>query len=96
MVHYEKAVGEAFNLGTSREIKIMDLAKWINELTGNKKRIVFSERRNWDKKTRLLSSIEKAKRILKYNPAMDFKDGLRKTYEWFAENWNLIEQSTEF
>ena len=96
MVHYEKAIGEAFNLGTSREIKIMDLAKWINELTGNKTKIVFSERRNWDKKTRLLSSIEKAKRVLKYKPAMDFKKGLEHTHDWFEQNWESIKHSAEF
>jgi len=96
MGHYEKAVGEAFNLGTSREIKIKDLAKWINELTDNKTKLVFAERRNWDKKNRLLSSIEKAKKVLHYSPSMDFKDGLKLTQKWFKGNWNYIKDSAEF
>lgn len=92
----DEAVGEAFNLGTSREIKIKDLAVWINELTGNSAGITFKDQRDWDKKTRLLSSIEKARKTLGYEPKMSFKEGLKHVYEWFTENWKLIEKSAEF
>jgi len=96
MAHYEEAIGEAFNLGSSREIQIKDLAKWINELSGNKSGIIFKERRNWDKKSHLLSSIEKAKMILNYNPKVEFRIGLEKTYKWFTDNWENIQKSSEF
>jgi nucleoside-diphosphate-sugar epimerase len=96
MAHYDNAVGEAINLGTGREIKIKDLAKWVNELAGNKSKTVVKERRNWDKKNRLLSSIDKARRILKYEPSMDFKVGLRQTHTWFEQNWEDIKHSAEF
>ncbi len=96
MVYYEEAVGEAINIGTGKEIKISDLAKWVNELTGNDSSIVYTERRNWDKKTRLLASIEKAKKFLGYEPKMDFRDGLKSTHEWFMENWDNIQKSAEF
>jgi len=43
MVSCEEAVGEAFNLASGREIKIIDLANWTNELTGNKSGIAFKE-----------------------------------------------------
>jgi len=90
MAYCEEAVGEAINIGTGREIKISDLAKWINELTGNDSGIVYKERRNWDKKTRLLASIEKAQKILGYEPRMDFKEGLKHVHSWFTENWHHI------
>ena len=93
MAYYKEAVGEAFNLGTGREIRIGDLAKWINEITGNKAGIVFKERRDWDKKNRLLASIEKAKNTLGYMPTMDFKEGLRHVYTWFKENQDNIRAS---
>jgi len=96
MAHYDKAIGEAFNLGASREIQIKDLAKWVNELTGNKAGILFKERRNWDKKTHLLSSIEKAGKILKYRPKTEFRKGLEHTFNWFKDNWENIEKSVEF
>jgi UDP-glucose 4-epimerase len=93
MAYYKEAIGEAFNLATGREIRIGDLADWINEITGNKAGIVYAERRDWDKKNRLLASIEKAKKILGYSPNMDFKEGLRNVYAWFTENWSNIQAS---
>jgi len=96
MAYYKDAVGEAINLGAGREIKIKDLAQWVNELTGNKAGIVFKERRDWDKKNRLLSCIDKAKRILNYEPKMDFKEGLKNVYQWFQDNWENIQRSAEF
>jgi nucleoside-diphosphate-sugar epimerase len=96
MAHYDEAIGEAINLGTGREIRIKDLAKWVNELSGNKTKTVFKERRNWDKKNRLLSSIDKAKRILRYEPKMEFRDGLKQTQAWFKQNWEDIKRSAEF
>lgn len=93
MVYYKEAVGEAFNLATAREIRIGDLAEWINEITGNKAGIVFKERLDWDKKNRLLASIEKARKILGYSPSMDFKEGLKHVNAWFIENWENIQAS---
>lgn len=94
MAYYEKAIGEAFNLGTGREITILNLAKWINEITCNTNNIVYSVRRDWDKKNRLLASIEKSKRILNYAPEMDFKEGLQQVYYWFKVNYDNIAQVT--
>lgn len=96
MAYYDEAIGEAFNLATAREVKIKDLANWINELTENTSGIGFKERRDWDKKTRLLASIEKARRILGYEPKMDFKEGLKRVHQWFIENWSVIQKSAEF
>jgi len=96
MVTHEEAVGEAINLGAGREIRIIDLANWINELTGNKAGIAFKERRDWDKKNRLLSCIDKASSILGYTPQTEFREGLEETHRWFVENWENIEESAEF
>jgi UDP-glucose 4-epimerase len=96
MAYFKDTVGEAVNLGTGREIRIKDLAEWVNELTGNNAGLVFKERRDWDKKPRLLASIEKAQRILGYVPKMDFKKGLRQVHLWFIENWQNIEESQRF
>jgi UDP-glucose 4-epimerase len=96
MAYYEEAIGQAFNIGTGREVRIGDLAEWINELTENKAGTLFAEKREWDKKDRLLASIEKARRVLSYEPEMDFKEGLGHVYEWFKENWQNIAKSADF
>ena len=92
----EEAVGEAINLGSGKEHKVIDLANTVNALTGNDSGIRYVERRDRDVKHRLLSSIEKAKRLLGYEPHMEFEDGLKKVHAWFIENWDDIEQSREF
>jgi nucleoside-diphosphate-sugar epimerase len=92
----EEAVGEAINLASETETKVIDLANWINEMTGNKAGIVFRQRRDWDKAIRRRASIEKARRILGYEPKTDMKTGLRKVYEWIRENKDRIEKSVKF
>jgi len=92
----EEAVGEAINLGSGKEHRVIDMANMVNRLTGNDAGVVYVERRDWDVKTRLLSSIEKAKKLLRYQPQMEFEDGLEKVHEWFTENWENIQKSAEF
>jgi nucleoside-diphosphate-sugar epimerase len=92
----EKAIGEAFNLGASKEQRVIDMADAVNRLTGNDAGIQFKERRDWDVKTRLLSCITKAEKTLGYKPKMKFEEGLKETHQWFIENWENIEKSAEF
>ena len=92
----EEAVGQAINLASGIETKIIDLAEKINKITGNKAGIIFKERRDWDKATRRRASIEKAKKLLGYQPRVDIDTGLSKVYQWFKENWETIEKSVRF
>ncbi|MEM2368355.1 MAG: NAD-dependent epimerase/dehydratase family protein [Candidatus Bathyarchaeia archaeon] len=92
----EEAVGEAINLASETETRVIDLANWINEITGNKAGIVYRPRRDWDKAIRRRASIEKARRILGYEPKTDMKTGLRRVYEWFRENWENIKTCVKF
>ena len=92
----EEAVGEAVNLASETETRIIDLANWINELTGNDAGVVFKPRRDWDKVVRRRASIEKARKILGYEPKTDIKAGLKKTYQWIVENKDRIRESAKF
>lgn len=91
-----KAVGEAINLASETETKVIDLAKLINRITGNNKGVIYQSRREWDKIVRRRASIDKAKKILGYNPKTDIQTGLKETFVWFKENWRDIERSIEF
>lgn len=93
---YDCAIGEEFNLASGREICIRDLATMINEETRNSAPINYVQRRKWDTKPRLLASVEKAKRIVGYEPGTSFEEGLKSTIRWFKENWNFIESSASF
>ena len=92
----EKAIGEAFNLGESKEQRVIDMANTVNRLTGNDAGIQYKERRDWDVKTRLLSCITKAEKTLGYRPTMKFEDGLKESHHWFVEKLDAIEKSVEF
>jgi nucleoside-diphosphate-sugar epimerase len=92
----EEAVGEAINLASETETRVIDLANWVNEMTGNRAGVVFRPRRDWDKAVRRRASIEKAKRILGYEPRTDMKTGLMRVYEWIKENRDKLEVCVRF
>ena len=94
--YFEEAIGQSFNLASGREIRILDLANMVNELTGNKAGVRFVSRRKWDTKKRLLASIELANKLIGYEPKMPFEEGLKRTIQWFHDNWDKIEASAEF
>ncbi len=72
------------NLGSQDEISVLDLAKEIIELTGSGSRIVFKELPESDPKVRQ-PSIEKARKILGWEPRVDRQEGLRRVFEYFQE-----------
>ncbi len=92
----EKAVGEEINLASGKETRIGDLARMINELTGNKAGIKTAQRRKWDTKSRRLASIRKAQELVDYRPNTQLEDGLRRTVRWFTENWDRIKLTARF
>lgn len=94
--YYTEAVGENFNLGAGKEIRIIDLVKMVNDASGNKTQIDFKERRKWDTKPRLLASIDKAQRLADYRPLVEFDEGLKQNIEWFRENWEQIKICADF
>ncbi len=92
----EEAIGEAINIGSGTETRVINMAHEINRLTGNSLGVVRIQRRNWDAKTRLVASIDKAKKLLGYRPQVTFNDGLKHVHAWFVANWEDIERSAEF
>jgi len=94
--YFEEAIDEEFNLASGKETRIIDLAKLINGIVGNKAGVKFVSRRKWDTKKRLLASIEKAKKLVGYEPRTEFKEGLKITIEWFKKNWEKIERCASF
>src|SRR2546426_556839 len=84
--YFDSAVGREMNIASGTETRILDMAERVNELCGNSGGIVRAEPRVWDTKKRLLASIERAREILGYEPAMDFDEGLQHTLQWFRDH----------
>ena len=94
--YFEQAIGNEMNLASAVETRIIDLANMVNELTGNKAGISFSQRRKWDTKSRLLASIDRARDMLGYAPRTPFRQGLTSTITWFRNHWDDITASASF
>ncbi len=73
---------EPVNLGNPEEISILDFAKEIVRLTGSKSRIVFRPLPQNDPKVRQ-PDINKAKRVLGWEPRVSRGEGLRRTLQYF-------------
>jgi len=91
-----KAVGDAFNLASETETKVIDIANMVNEITGNHNGVEFVSRRDWDRITKRKASIEKARKILGYEPKIDSQEGIKKAFDWIKENHNRIETKLRF
>jgi nucleoside-diphosphate-sugar epimerase len=94
--YYEAAIGQNFNLAAGREVCIKDMAEMVNRATGNRAGLVHLPRRKWDTKPRLLASVEKARTLIDYRPLVSFEDGLEKNFQWFQDNWPMIEELADF
>jgi len=91
-----QAVGDAFNLASETETKIIDIANMVNDITGNPSGVTFKPRRDWDQITRRKASVEKARKILGYSPKMKIKDGILEVHQWIKSNWDKIEECARF
>ncbi len=74
--------GEVFNLGNPEELKVLDLARLVLEVSGSTSQIVFRERPP-DDPDRRRPDISKAKKILGWEPKTGVREGIQRTVEWF-------------
>lgn len=74
--------GEVINLGNPDERTIKETAEMVKNLTGSQSRIVNEPRPPEDPEKRK-PDIEKAKKLLQWEPKVSFEEGLRKTIEYF-------------
>jgi UDP-glucose 4-epimerase len=77
-----KAAGEVFNVACGERYTLIDLVGMINEILGKKVEPRFEPDRAGDVK-HSLAGIEKARELLGYEVKVDFREGLRRTVEFF-------------
>lgn len=88
----KEALGEAFNIGSTRESSILDLAKAIKRLARSKSPIEFLTYEayygeGFEDTRRRVPSVEKAKRLLGFTAKVDMEAGLKKTIAWCREHF---------
>ena len=86
MGHTEVCNGEIFNLGTEEENTTATGIATVEEILGKKITIASQPPRPGDQ-SRTCANIDKARRLLNYNPQTGLKEGLEAQVHWFRENF---------
>ena len=82
--------GEAYNLASGVETSILDLARLINELTGNPTPIALTPARDWDRSGRRFGSPVKAREQLGFVATTALRAGLSETIAWTRSHRDTI------
>ena len=78
----EKVAGQMMNVATGARITLNQTFELLCELTGYRGKPAYAEPRAGDLRDSL-ADIERARELLGYEPAVDFREGLRRTVEWY-------------
>jgi len=81
------AVGHIINLGTDKEISILDLARLIIRLSGSEGGLIFQPYEefygfSYEDVPRRVPDISAARRLFNYRPAVPLEEGLQRTLDW--------------
>jgi nucleoside-diphosphate-sugar epimerase len=78
----KRTEGEVFNIGNDEEYTILQLAKTVIKLLGDKVKIIYKPLPVDDPSNRC-PNISKAKKVLGWQPKIPLKEGLLKTIDYF-------------
>ena len=76
------------NLGNPEEIKVLELAHLVSDLTGSRGGIEFISRPVDDPEVRC-PDITRARSLLGWEPRISLRDGLETTIEWARNTWSV-------
>lgn len=80
----DEATGEIINIGNPKEYTILEVAQLVKRLTGSESKITFHPLPQDDPKVRR-PVIDKAKKLLGWEPVIDLEEGLKRTIAVYRE-----------
>jgi nucleoside-diphosphate-sugar epimerase len=80
---------EIVNLGGNRPHSLKELLELVERFTGRKVRVINRDFHRADLRA-TWADIGKAKRVLRWEPKVNLEEGIRRTVEWFKENWGWV------
>lgn len=91
-----EAVGQVFNIGSSRETTVNELVQLIQQLTDSHSEIVHvpyasAYGSHFEETRRRVPDVSRARDVLGFEAQMPLKEGLRRTLEWFR-NQEIIDR----
>jgi nucleoside-diphosphate-sugar epimerase len=82
----EGASGLVFNGGTGARITINEVLELLGTIAGVKIQAKYEPMRNGDIRDSQ-ADISLARKVLHYQPRVDFAEGLRRTWDWYRSNY---------
>ncbi len=82
--------GEIFNLGSGKKTKLMKIVRETQKImnTNIKPEWNSMPNRSWDQ-YEWYANMNKAKKIINFVPKIRIEEGLRRTVDWFRDNYSL-------
>jgi nucleoside-diphosphate-sugar epimerase len=84
-LHTEGVSGEIFNIACGGRINLLDMINTLNQLMGKHIEPAFTDPRPGDVR-HSRASVDKARRLLDYEPMVSFEEGLARTLAWYEEH----------
>jgi nucleoside-diphosphate-sugar epimerase len=78
------ACGKVFNIACGERISLLDILEFVYEASGRRVLPKFEPMRPGDVRDSL-ADISRARDLLGYFPRVSFKEGLKKTFDWFRQ-----------
>lgn len=93
------AEGQVFNIGSSHETAILELARLVKRLVGSPSEIVhvpYEEAygADFEETRRRVPDVRKAERMLGFRTEIPLEEGLRRTIDWFRDENSGFQIST--
>ncbi len=82
------------NIGNPHEISVLELAKWIRDLSGSHSQVSFVPRPEDDPEIRQ-PDITQARELLGWAPQVPIEEALKRTIVWFREHPDITEIADE-
>ncbi len=87
-LYIPEARGMPINIGNETEYTMTELAQMIITITNSKSKIKFHPLPEDDPERRR-PVLDRARKILRWEPFTPVQEGLKKTIAWFKDQWNL-------
>lgn len=87
----EQVSGQVFNVAAGKAFSLLELYDVLAALTGSHKKPVFAPQRTGDVRDSLADTT-RAQKAMGYKTLVDFKEGLRRTVEWYKHEFAAMGQ----
>jgi len=82
----EKTNGQIINIGTGFPITILELAERVIQISKEKLNPKFIKQRSTTDIKHRFPDVGRMKKLINYKPQFDLNQGLKITYDWYAQN----------